>query len=69
MNDRSKKIDIYLNGECVCSSIRYRTIKQACEGFRNNPSWAGLRPDGSLGMVTHTFGCFDSVAAWWSDRQ
>jgi len=70
MSDRpNKKIDICMNGQYACSSVRYRGIKQACEGFRANPSWAGVRPDGSLGMVKYTLGSYDSVVAWWSDRQ
>ena len=68
-DEPNKKIDIFMGGRYVCSSTRYRTIKQACEGFRNNPSWAGLRPDGTLGRCSVDVRSYDPVTAWWSARQ
>lgn len=64
-----KKIDIYVNGQYVCSSIWYRTFKQAIEGFKRNPSWVGVRKNNTIGNVTRRINACDSVTAQWSSCQ
>jgi hypothetical protein len=65
MSDKpTKKIDIYVDGIYVCSSIRYHTIKQAIEEFKKNPLWQGLKHDGTLGICRANY---YYVSAWWSD--
>ena len=60
-----KKIDIFLDGRYACSTMQARTIKQAIDNFKKNPTWQGLRADGTLGVCTASYW---SVSAWWSAR-
>ena len=61
-----KKIDFYVGGRYVCSSCQYPNLKAARDGFLKNPSWQGLRADGTLGKVSIQNP--GTVTVWWSDR-
>lgn len=63
------KIDFFIGGHYVCSSTRYRNFKDAVAGFRKNPTWQGMKPDGTLGLCRCALGPCDSVSVFWSDRQ
>lgn len=65
----NKKIDFFLGGHYICSSTQYRNLKDAVEGFKKNPQWAGLKADGTIGLRKTSLFCYDTVSVWWSDRQ
>lgn len=65
----NKKINFYVGGHYVCSSIRYKNLKEAKRGFMKNPSWAGLKPDGSFGLISIPKETYFTVSVWWSDNQ
>ena len=45
----NRKINIYYNGQYICSTIRRKTVKEAKENFISNPVWQGLKVDGTIG--------------------
>jgi hypothetical protein len=61
----NKKIDFFVGGHYVCSSTRYSNLKEAKEGFMRNPSWVGLKPDGSIGLFNIPKGSYFTVSVWW----
>jgi hypothetical protein len=49
---KPRKINFYYNNKYLCSAGQYKTLKEALQGFRNNPKYVGIKDDGSIGVIT-----------------
>lgn len=57
-----RKIDIYNNGEYVCTTTQSKTCREAVERFCQNPSYYGIRKDGTFGNILILSGVFNVTA-------
>lgn len=60
-----KKINIYVNGSYVCSTMQSRTCREAVQKFRARPEYAGMvsREPARLGMVNRPLSPSDKITA------
>jgi hypothetical protein len=61
-----KKIDIYYNGNYVCSTTQRKTCKEAKEKFAANPVWQGLKNDNTIGQCKIENIQFDKIKCYFS---
>ena len=62
---KNKKINIFVNGKYICSSVKYKTCKQAVEGIKSKGyiDWAGLNYLNNGKMDYLTFSNKDTIKA------
>ena len=62
---KNKKINIFVNGKYICSSLKYKTCKQAVEDIKANGGikWAGLNCLTTGKMDCLTFSNKDTIKA------
>jgi len=58
-----KKINLYVNGKYICSTMQSKTCREAVPRFKMEPRYAGMTGPNKLGMVAYMVHGSDSVTA------
>ena len=46
-----KKIDIFRDGQYICTTMQAKTCKEAITNFYEKPWYEGLKQDGTIGKI------------------
>lgn len=67
----TRKIDLYINGDYVCSSTRYSRTSDFVNKVKEagKVTYSGMKPNGSLGDVTVTIKDSDKVTARFAEQR